>query len=412
MAFLLIVSSIALALVMYPCLQITQNYFQARKLGLPILITPFAALNPFWALTQHHFAPIFTFLSSHIPPPLCHLFDFIHYSTMNWNFSGRYATHKLPFEYYAPAFVIVSPGETQLIISDPGAADDILARVRKDFLKSRAMYGPLEIFGPNVDSVNGEDWARHRRITAPPFNERNSGLVWKESLRQSTDMLKSWTGKGAKGVDDTPSSTLRLALHVLTGAGFGKWYDFGASGVQQVSPGHTMSYRDALKVVLGSLYATIITVALGMNLPSFMTPRGMRDTRTAIIEFKKYMVEMIEEEKATIESREGEKDNLMSALLRSSAAESDGKGRNALSQEEILGNLFIYSFAGHDTTANTLVYAIMMLAADRKWQDWIGEEIDSVIGGRDIVDDWEYESAFPKLKRCLALQVSSLVLRQ
>jgi len=42
------------------------NYFQARKLGLPILITPFAALNPGWALTQiilHQFL-----LSVNTPP--------------------------------------------------------------------------------------------------------------------------------------------------------------------------------------------------------------------------------------------------------------------------------------------------------------------------------------------------------
>lgn len=408
MAFLIIISSIALALAAYPCLQTTKNYYQARKLGLPVLITPFAPLNPFWALTQNYLAPIFYFLSGHLPPPLCYLFDFIHYSTMDWNFNGRYASHTLPFKYYSPAFLIVSPGETQLIVSDADAADDILSRVRKDFLKSKAMYGILEIFGPNVDSVNGEDWARHRRITAPPFNERNSGMVWKESLRQATDMLKSWTGKGAKGVTDTPSSTLALALHVLTGAGFGKTYDFDASAVQEVSPGHSMSYRDALKVVLGNLYGTVITVALGMQLPSFVIPKGIRDIQAAVIEFKKYMIEMVEEERTTIKSRAGEKDNLMSALLRSSQSEAGDKGRNVLSDEEILGNMFIYSFAGHDTTANTLVYAIMMLAGDPKWQDWIGEEIGAVFAGRDSVEEWEYESAFPKLKRCLALQVSQL----
>lgn len=132
------------------------------------------------------------------------------------------------------------------MICDADVADDVLGRVRKDFIKSKAMYGPLEIFGPNVDTVNGEEWARHRRITAPPFNERNSGMVWKESLRQAGDMLKSWVGKGVKGVANTPDDTMTLALHVITAAGFGQSYDF-ASGTQEVSPGYTLSYRDALK---------------------------------------------------------------------------------------------------------------------------------------------------------------------
>ena len=376
------------------------------KLGLPILITPWDPLNPIWALTQHYFSPIFCFLTTNLPPPLCHLFDFIYYSTIDWNFHSRYSAHT-PFDFYAPAFLIVSPGDTQLIISDTDASEDILSRVRKDFIKPKAMYGPLEIFGPNVDSVNGEDWARHRRITAPPFNERNSGLVWKESLRQASGMLRSWMRKGPKGVENTSNETMALALHVLTAAGFGKTYEFD-SGVQKISTGHSMSYRDALKMVLGNLYGAIITSALFMNLPDFLTPSGVRKIKAAVIEFKIYMFEMVEEEKKTIRNRDGEKDNLMSVLLRSSQSESEGKGRTALNDEEIFGNLFIYNLAGHDTTANTLAYAITLLSADRKCQDWIGEEVEAVFSGREHVEDWEYENAFPKLKRCLALMVCQL----
>lgn len=291
-----------------------------------------------------------------------------------------------------------------VIISDPNVAEDIMMRVRKDFLKSKAMYGPLEIFGPNVDTLNGEEWSRHRRITAPPFNERNSGMVWKESLRQASGMLKSWIDKGAKGVVDTPNETMALALHVITAAGFGRTYEF-ASGVQEVSPGHTLSYRESLKTVLGNIYGAIITSALCMNLPSSVLPGGLQQLKTAVIEFKKYMVDMIDEERKTLKDRDGEKDNLMSVLLRSS--QSEGKGRSVLSDTEILGNLFIYNLAGHDTTANNLSYAITMLATDRKYQDWVGEEISTVFGDRENVEDWEYENAFPKLSRCLALMVQS-----
>jgi cytochrome P450 len=404
MAFtVLLLTTIFVAFVAYPGLRIVQNYQKVRGLGLPILITPFDALNPVWALTQQYFVPIFHFLSAKLPPPLCHLFDFIHYSTMDWNFDARYTKRSLPFQLYSPAFFIVSPGDAQLIICDPNAAEDILSRARKDFIKSEAMYGPLEIFGPNVDTVNGEEWARHRRITAPPFNERNSGMVWKESLRQASGMLKSWIDEGTKGVVNTSNETMALALHVLTAAGFGRAYEF-ASGVQEVSPGYTLSYRDALKTVLGHLYGAIITSALFMHVPSFLVPRGLREVKTAVIEFKKHMVQMVEEERKTIKNRDEEKDNLMSVLLRSSQAE--GKGRSALSDDEIFGNLFIYNVAGHDTTANTLSYAITILATNPKYQDWIGEEVNAVFGGRESVEDWEYEQAFPKLKRCLALMVS------
>lgn len=127
--------------------------------------------------------------------------------------------------------------------------------------------------------------------------------------------------------------------------------------------------------------------------------------KTAIIEFKNHLVEMVKEERTTIKNRNEKADNLLSVLLRTS--ETDGEGRNALSDEEVIGNLFIYSFAGHDTTANTLAYAITELSVNSKHQEWIGEELDGVFKGRESVEDWEYEQAFPKLRRCLALMASS-----
>jgi len=59
-----------------------------------------------------------------------------------------------------------------VVVGDAGAVEDVLAR-RKDYIKPPNIYGSLDLFGRNVDSVNGEDWQRHRKITTPPFNERN-----------------------------------------------------------------------------------------------------------------------------------------------------------------------------------------------------------------------------------------------
>jgi hypothetical protein len=60
------------------------------------------------------------------------------------------------------------PGETQLIIADATTADEVQSR-RKDFLKNETMYKRLEILSLNVVTLNGEAWARHRRITTTPF---------------------------------------------------------------------------------------------------------------------------------------------------------------------------------------------------------------------------------------------------
>jgi cytochrome P450 len=392
--------SIILALVIWPLVNLSRNYIQARKIGLPILFSPIGRTNPLWMATERYLAPIFKYLST-LPFPFSKVFAFAHYSTNSWFFDLKHTIHLK----YGPAFLIVTPADIQLILCDAAAVEEVCLR-RKDFGKDPIMYKPLNIYGPNLVSANVDSWARHRRITTPPFNERNSSLVWKESLDQATGMLRSWAKRSKEdgGVSNTPNDTMTLALHVLTAAGFGKKYDF-ESGVQSVGEGQEMSYRDALKIVLRSLFRAIITSSLLMGLPGWAMPKSLLRMKSAVTAVGEYMTEMMQEERAIISERDSARDNLMSVLLRSSDNEGDGKERNVLSDEEILGNLFIYNVAGHDTTANTIAYAITLLALNREVQEWIGEELAGVFGssGEQLRS---YEEAFPKLKRCMAVMVS------
>ena len=229
-----IAGSIVVAFLLWPLLTLTQNYLRVRSLDLPVLVSPFGRLNPFWIMIQPYLGPIFTWLSTLGGPFI--IFNFIHYSTNSWFFFSRHTLHLR----YGPAFFIISPGETQLIIADAGAADEVQSR-RKDFLKDETMYKPLDILGPNVVTLNGDAWARHRRITTPPFNERNSSLVWRESLLQAGEMLKMWVknGKGPLGgVENTPNDTMVLALNVLMAAGFGKRYHFEGAAQVKIGRAH------------------------------------------------------------------------------------------------------------------------------------------------------------------------------
>jgi hypothetical protein len=47
-----------------------------------------------------------------------------------------------------------------------------------------------------------------------------------------------------------------------------------------------------------------------------------------------------------------------------------------------------------------------MLATDVELQGWLREEIKSVFGVEENLEKWNYEKAFPQLKRCLAIMVS------
>lgn len=217
-------------------------------------------------------------------------------------------------------------------------------------------------------------------------------------------MLELWLEHGARGTIDTVGDTATLTLHVLASAGFGVAYPF-RKGLSTPQAGHSMTYREALLLVLQNIVLLAILPKQYLTLP--VLPRGLRRLGEATEEFKSYMEEMLDKERVMISKREPGIGNLVSALIRASedASNGDGLSNHGLSEDEIYGNIFIYNLAGHETTANTLAFAIALLAAHPQWQSWISDELDSVLADSGKTGARDYEAVFPKLNRCLALMV-------
>lgn len=232
-------------------------------------------------------------------------------------------------------------------------------------------------------------------------------------------MLGYWFSKGS--VNSIAADTRTLSLHILASAGFGKSYAFRghgavdagtASPAEQKQESSTTSYREALELVLDNC---ILIMAFGPGvLTSAFAPEKWRQVARAKTNFQAYMTEVYEQTKARVLSTtngsksstttKSEDRNLMSALVRSSLAE----GSAGLSESEIYGNMFVFNFAGHDTTAHTFTFIVALLAAHPEVQDWIREEICAVFGA-DSPGESSCARAFPRLKRCLAVMVCALM---
>lgn len=77
-----------------------------------------------------------------------------------------------------------------------------------------------------------------------------------------------------------------------------------------------------------------------------------------------------------------------------------------LTKDEIISDLFVFAFAGNDTTALTLAYILAELAAHPKIQDWISEEIRHYTATKDVTT-WDYTTC-TKLKICWAVMYETL----
>lgn len=51
-----------------------------------------------------------------------------------------------------------------------------------NIVDSNRIIGMLAFYGPSIFSVQLDDWPRHRKAVAAPFNEDLMRLVWRQSL--------------------------------------------------------------------------------------------------------------------------------------------------------------------------------------------------------------------------------------
>lgn len=213
-------------------------------------------------------------------------------------------------------------------------------------------------------------------------------------------MLRYWASKEL--VKSAADDIRTFSLHVLSKAGFGKSYKFhGHDESPATSP--ATSYKESLKVVLENC---ILIMALGTEfLSKPWLPQRLRRVHQACVSFQKYMTEVYEDEKRAFRNEKSIHRNIMTSLIRASHEEALTSG--GLTEKEIYGNLFVLNFAGHDTTAHTLTFAVMFLAANPAVQDWLSEELHHVLGDRRP-DDWKYGSDFPRLKRCIAVLMETV----
>lgn len=245
---------------------------------------------------------------------------------------------------------------------------------------------------------------RQRRIIAPNLNERISMTVWNESCEQAESMLAYLL----KGPTNKTLSGLRcLAINVLGRAGYGQhqawtpqledtadeWVD--ARG----------AYFKTISLVADMLLIASLFPAWILKLPIW--PPAVRSLGAHVEKMPSYTKQMLNEEREFAAEGSSSKDNLLNMLVRFSDQAKEGDAGTSgpslsLTEDEISGNLFLFSAAGFDTTAHTMGFAVTLLAAYPEWQDWMREELLNIY---KEAPHWKYEEVFPRCPRTLAVMV-------
>ncbi|KAM4054659.1 cytochrome p450 [Hirsutella rhossiliensis] len=353
----------ALAYVIWSLACLESNVRKARAIGVPVVRLPIDVHNIPWTTLQ----PLSSGPSSTAFPSDTHL-------------------------RLGPAWALVTPMAIHLQFADPDAIRDMFAR-REDFVRPIKDYKVLEIYGPCISTAGWDDWARHRKPLAAPFNERIMTFVWEESLKQAGAMLRSWTGDSAAvaGIPSVQKDTRTLSLNVLAATGFHKSYDFHGSADGPVVDDEAGSYRDALQTVLDNSILLILVPFRYLGAP--IMPKSWAKVGRAARVFKKYMEQMLQDETATRDQGKPGSGGIMTSFVYALAehdlnpeaqnAKVSKSGKKGLSVDEIYSNLFVINFAGHHRQHSGLFHDLP-------------------------VGEWDYKTRFPELKRCRAVLLETL----
>ncbi|KAI9508564.1 cytochrome P450 [Russula earlei] len=268
--------------------------------------------------------------------------------------------------------------KSDLLLADAAAIKEVTT-LRAKFPKPVYRYAILTAFGPNIVASEGAEWKKYRKITAPPFSEKNYKFVWDETIHIVTDLFDSiWRDKSSIVVDHCLDITLPLALFIIGAAGFGRRMTWTSDLV--VPPGYQMAFKDALHILSSNLSLYILLPRWARNLTKLT-----KEVHLASVEVKKYMLEMVQARRNADKAEE--RHDLFSGLLDAARHEQDDG--TALTKDELIGNMFIFLLAGHETTAHTLCFTFALLALHPDEQERLYEQNKGVIASLNGIPMYE-----------------------
>lgn len=152
--------------------------------------------------------------------------------------------------------------------------------------------------------------------------------------------------------------------------------------------------------------------------------KRVKDAYVSYVEWGKYMNEIFQTKKAEVISGDGKEQggmDLMGALVKGGGFKAETKDTSlslekgqpsaqALTDDDILGNAFVFILAGHETTANAIHFALIYLATKVASQRHLQNDLDRVLEGRPV-SEWDYERDIPNLSNGMAGAVMNETLR-
>ncbi len=259
------------------------------------------------------------------------------------------------------------------MIMDPEALQRVLQENEPNYPKAEVAKSIARpAIGESVFVADGAEWRWQRRVVAPVFSHRNvTGLSPKmeAAADRACERLDKHVGGSANLLDEM----VRTTFEVIS--------DTTLSGDGQYDSAQVQAAFDAY--ISRTASASLLDV---FGLPAWV-PRPRRVFGARHIRYMTKMADgiIVQREK----SGPQQPPDLLDLLMRGE----DPKSGRKMTTADIRNNLLTFIFAGHETTALTLAWAMYLCAFDEDVQSRIRKEAQTAIGSRTAT-----QADLPKLQ--------------
>ncbi|KAE8137314.1 cytochrome P450 [Aspergillus pseudotamarii] len=377
------------------------NVSRARATGLHYVIVPCSMLGAPWLLTQPMLLPFLKALPEWWTEKWLPLLLF------NEGWHNGYE----PFRRVgADTFLAVSPSDMILYTSDAAVASQLFQNSRLG--KPAHLMGLLNIFGPTLTAADGAEARLYRRTVAPFFTEGTMRDVFVGAVQGGTELLQALRQPAAYRQLRTLSA--KLSLHLLSRFCNQAETQEDLVNILQCKDKpqgtHRMTYSEAVFTLLENYTTVFLCPHALLRMSPFKTHR---QAATAFAEMHRYMEEMKEKKVAELHQKPPTSSNnsssILELLVQAGLPAADGSPA-VLRQDQVIGNIWNFVFAGHETNANTLTFIILLLACHPITQRTMQADLDRILQDTPP-DQWTYDAHFNPLMNSLVGAVINETLR-
>ncbi|XXG67737.1 hypothetical protein AAC387_Pa06g1008 [Persea americana] len=258
--------------------------------------------------------------------------------------------------------------QPRVIISDPELMKVVLTNKLGHIEQTRITNPFIKLLAMGVSTMDGEKWAKHRRIINPAFHlEKLKGMIPAIST-SCNELIKRWEEftlpQGSYELDVSPELQ-NLTGDVISRTAFSSNYKEGQRIFQ----------------LQKEQIALMIEAAYNLYVPGFKFIPTRKNRRRMYLdkEIKATLRDLIHKKEQGMKNGESSNDDLLGLLLQSNSNNSTPKD-TGLTIEEVIEECKLFYFAGQETTAVLLTWTLIVLSMHPRWQDQAREEVLHVCG--------------------------------